>query len=146
MIRVQDVAFYLYNKVPITHLKMHRILYYAQAWSLVWDKQPLFGDEIQAWPGGPMIPTLYETLKGQFMVDVWPAGDWTPLTEEQLDTVDSVLDFYFKYSAQQLSELSRREDPWMDARHGFRHGDPCNVVISHESMQKYYSSLLISPA
>lgn len=30
-------------------------MYYAQAWSLVWDEKPLFPERIEAWVNGPVL-------------------------------------------------------------------------------------------
>lgn len=65
-----DVAAYILNKQgPMTHMKLQRLVYYSQAWHLVWEDKPLFAERIEAWAGGPVIPVLYEALKGEFLVD-----------------------------------------------------------------------------
>jgi hypothetical protein len=35
-------------------MKLHKILYYCQAWSLVWDDKPLFRERIEAWVTVPL--------------------------------------------------------------------------------------------
>ena len=35
----------------ITHLKLQKLIYYAQAWSLALKGKTLFEEEIQAWAG-----------------------------------------------------------------------------------------------
>ena len=42
-------------------IQMHKLLYYAQAWSLAWDGAPLFEDRIEAWKNGPVVPSLRHT-------------------------------------------------------------------------------------
>ena len=47
---VQDVAQYILDTLDgVTTKKLQKLCYYAQAWSLVWDDAPLFGDRIEAW-------------------------------------------------------------------------------------------------
>ena len=36
-------------------IQMHKLLYYAQAWSLAWDGVPLFDGRIEAWKNGPCL-------------------------------------------------------------------------------------------
>lgn len=44
-----DVAAYILSQTgPIEAKKLHCLLYYAQAWSLVLNNKPLFDDEIYA--------------------------------------------------------------------------------------------------
>ncbi len=66
---VFDVATYILKKTrPCTHMKLQKLLYYAQAWSLVWDEKQLFGDRIEAWANGPVVPRLFQQLKGKYAV------------------------------------------------------------------------------
>jgi len=43
---------------PITNKKLQKLLYYSQAWYLVFNKKPLFKDKIEAWVHGPAIRTI----------------------------------------------------------------------------------------
>jgi uncharacterized phage-associated protein len=67
--RVVDIAEYMLTQLgEMTAMKLHKLVYYSQAWHLVWDGVPLFGDEIQAWANGPVIPALYELHKGVYII------------------------------------------------------------------------------
>ena len=56
-------------------------------------------------------------------------------------TLDAVLGYYGPRSAQWLSDLTHREEPWKEARRGLPEGERGNREISLESMMDYYSSL-----
>lgn len=141
MATVHDVANYiLKNKGPISAMKLQKLVYYALAWSLVWDDQPLFDEPIQAWANGPVSPALYQRHKGMFLLTPKP-GVEPNLTDDQMDTINKVLEFYGHLSSQQLSDLSHSEQPWRDARRGLADGERGNHVISHRSMADYYESL-----
>lgn len=45
--------------VPIDHLKLQKLVYYAHGWHLANDLGPLFPDDIEAWPHGPVVRDLY---------------------------------------------------------------------------------------
>lgn len=49
--------------------------------------------------------------------------------------------FYGNRSAQGLSDLTHREDPWLNARHGLGDGERGNHEITLASLEEYYSSL-----
>ncbi len=136
---VHDVAAYiLKQRGRMTTMKLQKLVYYSQAWSLVWDEEPLFSEPIEAWTNGPVVPALYRAHKGQFHVQTWPKGNPANLTNQQRETIDSVLKFYGDRSSQWLSDLSHREAPWQQAREGLEPGDPCTRPISHASMAEYY--------
>ncbi len=137
-----DVAAYILAKRgPLTTIKLQKLVYYTQAWSLVWDEQPLFRDKIEAWASGPVIPRLYQAHKGRFIVGRIPGGNARKLKATQKETVDAVLGYYGRKSAQWLVDLTHKERPWRKARGNLPPGQRSHNVISHESMASYYISL-----
>ena len=59
-IKAIDVADYiLAKKGTMSAMKLQKLVYYAQAWHLVWEDKELFPEEIQAWANGPVVPSLY---------------------------------------------------------------------------------------
>jgi len=116
-------------------------VYYAQAWSLVWDDKPLFRSRIEAWANGPAIPALYRHHRGEYSVSRWPWGDARNLEPEEKDTVASVLHFYGDKPAQWLVNLTHQEAPWRDARGSLPPGAPGYTEIRRDKMHEYYSSL-----
>ena len=142
MATVFDVAEYILQKLgPLPAMKLQKLIYYSQAWSLVWDDAPLFPEKIEAWANGPVVRALYNAHKGQFTVKSFQKGNFKSLKQKQLDTIDSVLKFYGERSSQWLSDLTHQEEPWKNARQGVPVGDPGNAVISHAAMAEYYGSL-----
>jgi len=141
MATVHDVAAYILSKQsPMSAMKLQKLVYYAQAWSLVWDDAPLFSERIEAWANGPVVYELYNRHRGQFAVARWD-GNMDALTPVQQETVDSVLQFYGDKSPQWLSDLTHMERPWKSARGNLPDGERCDNEITLESMAEYYSSL-----
>ena len=143
MTTVHDIAAYILRKKgEMTAMKLQKLVYYSQAWSLVWDEEPLFRERIEAWANGPVVPALYRLHKGLFKVVDWPKGDPDKLMPHQRETVDAVLDYYGGKSSQWLSSLTHQERPWIDARKGLRPDDPGTREISLAAMAEYYGSLV----
>ena len=147
MANVYDVANYILNKMSsMTAMKLQKLCYYAQAWSLVWDETPLFANEIQAWENGPVCPDLYQWHRGQFVVnindDLIRRCD-NNLTDTQIDTLNCVIRDYSKFSAQQLSELTHQERPWRETYYRYKdYSGRCNAEIPLALMDEYYSGLV----
>lgn len=144
MLSVFDVAAYILEKQgQMTTMKLQKLCYYSQAWSLVWDEQPLFPERFQAWANGPVCPELYQKHKGMFRIsrEELHAGDSGLLNSDQRETVDSVLDYYGKLGAYQLSELTHAERPWKDTRNGIPMGEKCQREIPLDMMAEYYGGL-----
>lgn len=141
---VFDVAAYLLERCgTLTHMKLQKLVYYAQAWSLVWDEAPLFSERIEAWANGPVVPPLFFKFKGVFTVTrgMLDTGTSENLSPEQRDTIDRVADFYGPKDPQWLSDLTHMEAPWSDARRGLSPGDRSSKEIMHAALAEYYSTL-----
>ncbi len=142
MASAHDVAAYILGELgEMTAMKLQKLVYYSQAWSLVWDERPLFRERIEAWANGPVVPELYQLHKGRFRVRTWSSGNPAALTEAERDTVDAVLNFYGGKSSQWLSDLTHAEAPWRQARGTLAPGERGNRAISPASMHEYYSGL-----
>lgn len=56
MTNVFDIAVFVLSKLgPMPAMKLHKLMYYCQAWSLVWNEEPLFNERIKAWANGLLI-------------------------------------------------------------------------------------------
>jgi len=139
-----DVAHYILKKHgPMSAMKLQKLVYYSQVWSLVWDDSPIFENPIQAWANGPVVPDLYRVHRGEFQVDkdTFAAHAKGTLTDVQIDTTNLVLKFYGDKSMQWLSDQTHAEAPWKNARKGLADGERGRRVITQEAMAEYYSSL-----
>lgn len=142
MVSAHDVAAYiLARRGRMTAMKLQKLVYYSQAWSVVWDERPLFPEKIEAWANGPVVRELYSVHRGSFEVAEWPRGDERRLTADERKTVDAVLDFYGDRPAQWLSDLTHREQPWLSPRRGLPEGERGDREITLSSLEEYYGSL-----
>lgn len=143
MANVFDTAKYILESAgPMSTMKLQKLCYYSQAWSLVWDEAPLFPEDFHAWANGPVCVELFRETKGMYSVSACdePEGEGD-LTDEQKDTIDKVLAYYGNHDAQWLSQLTHMEDPWVMARTGVPAGVGSNNIITKESMAIYYGGL-----
>ena len=144
MVTIFDVAKYITERCgELSAMKLQKLMYYAQAWSLVWEEEPLFEDDFQAWANGPVLPALYARHLGQFKVnsELFIDGDSSHLSEAETKNIDKVLAFYGDKTAQWLSTLSHQETPWLDARGDLPSGSASENMIPKATIHEYYSSL-----
>ena len=145
MANVFDIAKYILEYAgPMSTMKLQKLCYYSQAWSLVWDDEELFHEEFEAWANGPVCRELYDFHSGMFKIsaiDIPEKMTTGVLTENQKDSIRHVLDHYKDKDAQWLSTLTHMEEPWKAARVGYAPGERCNNVITKASMAEYYGAL-----
>ena len=137
-VQVFDVAAYVLEKMgSMTTMKLQKLVYYSQAWSLVWDEKQLFEEDIEAWANGPVVRDLFDYHRGMYEISAMPIGNSRLLNQEQQETVDAVLDYYGDKSAQWLIELTHMEDPWKQARRGLQPLERGNRVMSLDTIADY---------
>lgn len=144
MVSILDAAKYITEKRgEMSAMKLQKLMYYCQAWNLVWEENPLFADDFEAWANGPVLPELYAMHRGQFKVSpvMFSEADSSKLSDGERVNVDKVLGFYAEQTAQWLSNLTHQETPWLSARGTTPPGDFCAAIISQSAMHEYYSSL-----
>lgn len=139
-----DVARYILSlkDEPCTTMKLHKLLYYCQAWYLVWEEQPLFKEKIEAWANGPVIRELFSFHKGLYRVGVNQIpGNIAKLSEIQKEDIQTVLHYYGEKTSQWLIDQTHSEMPWQKARRGLAPNERGNTEIKIGDMLEYYSSL-----
>lgn len=143
-VSVFDVARFILRRLgPVSAMKLHKLLYYCQAWSLVWTDRTLFKARIEAWVSGPVIPEVFRVHRGEYLVNALhlQKGDARTLSGDQRETVRRVLEYYGDKDSQWLSDLTHMEEPWRRAREGFADSERGNQEISLASMIEYYSTI-----
>lgn len=128
---------------PISTMKLHKLLYYCQAWNLVWEEKPLFKEKIEAWANGPVVRQVFYYHRGLFEISKrdFALGNAGLLSEGQHDTIDSVMEFYGSKSAQWLIDQTHLEMPWRKARKGLGSNERGDHEILLTDMMSYYASL-----
>lgn len=120
--------------------KLQKLVYYSQAWHLVWNDAKLFEERIEAWANGPVVKDLYVQHRGEFTVTT-VGGNSDVISPAEKNTIDSIYKHYGKQTAAYLSQLTHLEQPWIIAREGVPDGVRSKNEITAASMHEYYASL-----
>jgi uncharacterized phage-associated protein len=145
MIRATDAARYFLSLSDedagdtISNLKLQKLLYYAQGFHLALFDAPLFGDRIEAWTHGPVVPSVYHDYKAHGSGAIPIPGDFDPLSvdEQTRELLDEVNDVYGQYSAWKLRNMTHVESPWCDA-----YAEGPSTPIEPVAMKAYFQTLL----
>lgn len=120
--------------------KLQALLYYCQAWSLVYNNEPMFPDIIKAKESGPIIPAvLYET-KGHSTIDahdLYKKGIGKP-DYDDLKIIHFVINNYNHMDSIYLIDQIKKEEPYQSARLISNDSE-----ISKNMMLSFYSQHLI---
>lgn len=151
MATIFDVANYFISQSRIeegnivTPLKLQKLCYYAQAWSLVWDDKELFNEDFEAWAHGPANYNLfdkYRDYKYNIIDEVDSDYSEDIFKKDQKETLEAIWRDYGIYEPKYLEELTHQEEPWIDARQDCAPGEICSNIITKQSMKEFYSKFL----
>ena len=154
-VSAKDIARYFLHRAAedgdlITPLKMQKLIYYAYVWALVNTKKPIFEEKFEAWPNGPVLPSLYKELRkyGSSPID----QNFTNIKDEDdlkklklsfggaISILDKVYETYITKSAFELVTMVHNEKPWKRARKGLVATQPSNVTLADKDILEEYGS------
>lgn len=136
-----DVANWFLTKERMTHKKLQKLCYYAQAWSYAIQPEPITNAIFEAWVHGPVCRDLYNKYR-TYGFDYLPQPDKAPVFGHATeDFLGSVWETYGDQTANALEALSHSEPPWQKARLGLSADEPSDVRIEPDDMRKYYRSI-----
>jgi uncharacterized phage-associated protein len=89
--------------------KLHKLLFYVQAWSVAWRDEPSFSEAIEAFANGPVVKPLWVAEQH---------GRPMPLAQPVADdgVLDLVLGHYGSMTKRQLIVATHHEGCWQAAR------------------------------
>lgn len=139
---ILEIANWFLHKESMSHKKLQKLCYYAQAWFYTLKDFRLTDAIFEAWVHGPVSPVLYDKFKSFGYHKIKLVGVYTPhIEEDDLELLESVWETYGDHTGNALEALTHSEQPWIEARKGYLPTESCNVPISVESMKKYYASI-----
>lgn len=154
MASINDVCDYIITKAAddslgLSVLKIQKLLYYAQAWHLAFDRGPLFDGKFQAWVHGPVNRSIYNRFRSEKYIyspvshtDILPTFSFEKLTPEERAHIDNVLNVYGQFSGDQLESLTHQEIPWIEARGGIPLHERSENLLDEQTMLEFYKARL----
>lgn len=127
----------------ITHLKLQKLVYYAQAWSFAVMDRQLFAENFQGWTHGPVSPTVFRAFNGCGW-SALPAPS-SPLPDFDRETIALLQNVYVIYGgmhARQLERQTHLESPWIESRKGLLPDQHGHEEIKNMTIVRYYRALL----
>lgn len=164
-IPIQDVADYtilvLYSRgISVTPLKIQKILYYIQAWHMVYFGRDnmIFDEEPEAWINGPVYRCVFDVFKNKYGIydNIIPIihSDCTiensiseayaklGIDEDQTNFLEFIFHNYGTMDNTKLVFLTHSEKPWSEKRDGLTPFEYSDEKISLDTMFNYYSKRL----
>jgi uncharacterized phage-associated protein len=140
-----DVAKWFINRVDreagdaITHLKVQKLLYYAEAWHQVTNGEELLKEQFEAWAHGPVVREVYARLADKGWQALGPIDPPPPeFPQATVEVLELVTDLYDQFNAKQLEEMTHSDKPWIDARGNLAPEARCSTVMPKPAIKAYF--------
>jgi uncharacterized phage-associated protein len=122
--------------MPVSNLKMQKLLYYIQGEFLVIKNRQAFFESIYAWKHGPVVPEVYYVYNTYVANVIRKKPD--NFNEKQfenndIEIFDKVINYNLDNSAWDLVDKTHRETPWIK-----NYSDAVNNIIPVEDMKDYF--------
>lgn len=123
----------LKRNMPVTNLKLQKLLYFVQGVHLFMNEKVAFPDEIIAWQYGPVVKDVY------YEYSIYGANDIIPIDKNEKiilsmrlkKLVNFVLDDLLRYSDIALVKETKKEgSPWSQVS--------LNEVIDEKDIYEYF--------
>ena len=123
---------------PVDPMSLEKLTYYAQAFHLALSDEPLFGDEVQAWKWGPVVPAVYKRYQAFGASPIFPDADIPAAVVAQKisEFLSQIVGFFRQYTASTLSRATHLEEPWAEVS-----GVAENVILQRD-MKAFYRALM----
>ena len=135
------------EEVPITPMKIIKLIYIAHGHYLAKKDSPLFSERVEAWDYGPVIPSLYHEFKiyGAFPIDSFAKERKGILMKTPFALGGGVFQFlgkvWNKYRNEDAIELANKTHeegtPWHTTRYSIEYQHNRNI-IKNSLIREYY--------
>ena len=131
----------------ITQMKLQKLVYIANGWSLAITDSPLVDAEIEAWLGGPVIRKIWDHIRDHGVNSqnqLCDPNSYMPfdveLSEIEERIIEHVWNKYGDYSGSELSKMTHQVNtPWSNAF--IQRGR--NATLRREEIKEHFIELAI---
>lgn len=125
----------------ITNLKVNKLVYFAQGWSLAKFGKPLFSESIQAWKHGPVVKAVYNSFNQGGKQPIPAPTDknyFIKFSSCQIEFLIDIYNEYGKFTAGALTEQTHLPGtPWSK----YYKKDVKNITIPQSAIKEYFENM-----
>lgn len=115
----------------IDQMKMHKLMYFSQRESLMYNNEPLFDGTFYGWKYGPVL----KEVRNEYHATNPFSSVTDSVSENAYELLENVFNRYGSLSSWKLSNLSHEEFSWKKARKGLQAGENGDVQLSLDAIR-----------
>ncbi len=137
----------------LTPMKIQKLVYYAHGWWLGVKGKPLIDEQVEAWPYGPVVPSVFDAVKKygntpitRYLVtsyedafDIAPQKVPEYASEDVRNLLDWIVDQYGRHTGITLSNLTHLPGtPWEQVNRKYNGRIPKCTDIPSEVIEEFF--------
>jgi uncharacterized phage-associated protein len=151
------------ENMPISPMKLQKLLYYMQGWHLAFCDEPIFNEQIECWPYGPVVSSIFHHFKrfgkdpinekatdvrlrkkdGKRVLRMGAPVLPSSLPSESREVLDAVWNSYKGLSAIKLSNMTHSPDgPWRKVYDEHNGAPPTGTDIPMDLIRQHFKAQL----
>jgi uncharacterized phage-associated protein len=129
------------DRLGVDHLKLQKLVYYAQAYHLAFRDEPFFDGDLRAWAYGPVSPELWRNYRyRRDYLEAPEAIDEAVFSDDARELLEMIHARLRNESGLDLYRQTHAELPWIEADERAQAGG--SDILSHETMRDYFRERL----
>lgn len=131
------------ESVLLCPLRLQKLLYYCQGWTLALLGEPLFRQPIEAWKLGPVVKDVHQQFAGKrHGITPEEAGEPSEaISATVTDLIEMIWREYAKFTPAELVKMTHDEPAWKEARVGVDPDESSSNVLSAETMKVFFTDV-----
>lgn len=149
--------------ISVCPMKLQKLLYYTQGWHLAFTDTPVFNEQIECWPYGPVVSSIFHHFKafgkstidrratksrvkrvdGKLVLQSTAPSLPDDVPADSLEVLDAVWESYKAFSAVKLSNMTHViGGPWREVFDQHKGSPPTGTDIPMDLIKTYFKSQL----
>ncbi|WP_176557783.1 Panacea domain-containing protein [Sporolactobacillus terrae] len=100
------------ENIGISNLKLQKLLYFAQAYSIAKTGDPLIDQDFEAWTYGPVVPSIYRKYKEYGYHSIPKSNEKINLDDNQNEIINTVFSQLGNMNPFDLVDITHKHKPW----------------------------------
>lgn len=124
------------KNMPISNLKLQKLMYFVQAEFLVETGKPCFSEEIEAWDFGPVVPVVYRKYRvyGSANIPYFSMSLFSIISSTDRERIIEMIKQCARYSASKLVEITHNQTPWIESYSPYH-----NNIIPKDKIRAFFA-------
>jgi len=143
--KIDSATKYILKKSSeITPLALQKLLYYTQSFYNMFYEDFIFEEDCEAWIHGPVYKEIYHKYKNFGYNPIENNNmnfDDIKLNKIEKEILDSIINYFGRYSGKVLEEMTHNETPWLITRKDINDNEASNKIIKKELINNYFSKI-----